>query len=140
LEIGILEIEKSTNFQGNETWEVYESVRPKLKRDFHKPAQQILRMLVPDMKTYKSPGSPGGSHWTPYKSTIKAVQRFIRKNPGCTFKQIGDDLGRMHYSSIGSAIGNLRKALVLWEKDWCFVDKSSRPHRCYIKEEDSKRR
>jgi len=140
LEIGIIEVSGPRKMIDGKTivWDVEEVVRPKLKRDFHRSAQRIRQVLSPDHKTFAPAGSAGRGHWTPYKSTMRSLQHFIRKNPGCTFKEIGDALGRMHYSNLGSAIGNLRKALVLWEKDWCFVDKSSSPHRCYIREDHGK--
>lgn len=137
LEVGVLEVNKRRFVDGSDVWDVEEVVRPKLKRDFHEMAQRIRLALTPEHKTYMPAGSAGGSHWTPYKSTMRDVQRFISNNPGCTFKEIGDDLGRMHYSNIASAIGNLRKALFIWEKDWCFVDKDCHPHRCYIRQEQA---
>ena len=135
-EIGVLEVSKHTSFDESvETWDVDEVVRPKLKRDFHLSSQRIRETLLPGHKTHKKAGSPSvGGHWTPYKSTINLVKRFIKNNPGCTFREIGDDLGKMHYSSIASAIGNLRAALMNWESHWCRVDMDSKPYRCYIKE------
>ena len=137
LEIGILEVGGPRIMFDSKTivWDVKEKVQPKLKRDFNPMAQRIRQSLIPEHKTFAPAGSAGRGHWTPYKSTMISVRNFIKRNPGCTFKQIGDNLGRMHYSNLGSAIGNLRKALVSWESEWCFVDKSSRPHRCYIREE-----
>lgn len=135
-EIGVLEISKHTSFDESvETWHVDEIVPPKLKRDFHLSAQRIRETLLPGHKTHKAAGSPSiGGHWTPYKSTMVSVENFIKMNPGCTFREIGDDLGKMHYSSTASAIGNLRAALMNWESDWCHVDTTKRPYRCYIKE------
>ena len=138
LEIGVLEVSQRKTFEGfegDEIWDVDEKVRPKLKRDFHPMAQRIRQTLQPGHKTHKAAGSPSiGGHWTPYKSTINLVRRFIKDNPGCTFREIGDELGAMHYANVGSAIGNLRKALMSWESDWCRVDWDSKPYRCYIKE------
>jgi len=136
LEIGVLEVSKKTSFLGDETWEVNEVVHPKLKRDYHRTAQYIRQALLPGHKTHVAPGSPSvEGRWTPYKSTIRQVRRFIRANPGCTFREIGDELGKMHYASTVSAIGNIRQALMNWESDWCYVDTSSVPYQCFLRED-----
>jgi len=139
LEIGVLEVSKRASFgslESVEVWDVDEKVRPKLKREFHLTAQRIRQRLQPGHKTHKAAGSPSiGGHWTPYKSSITSVRHFIRDNPGCTFKEIGDALGPLHYAHVGSAIGNLRKALMSWESEWCRVDTDSRPYRCYLRDE-----
>lgn len=134
LEIGVLEVSKNT-MGGEEYFEVHQAVPPKLKRDFHRMAQDIKRALLPGHKTHTLPGSPShGGRWTPYKTSMSRVRMFVRKNPGCTFREIGDELGKMHYAHKTSAIGNIRQALMGWESDWCYVDTSTVPYRCYIKE------
>lgn len=139
LEIGVLEVSKRNLIDGSEFWDVVQMVIPKLKRDYHPMAQQIRRALLPEHKTHVAPGSPSvEGRWTPYKSSIRSVRRFIRDNPGCTFREIGEELGKMHYANVGSAIGNLRQALMNWESDWCFVDQSSVPYQCFVREDYEK--
>ena len=62
------------------------------------------------------------------------VKKVIESNPGCTIRYLFDTLGKMHYSNQTSFKGNLVKALVDFEKDWCRVDFSTKPYKLYAKD------
>lgn len=120
--IGVMELGRS---------ELYETKKAPLMRHHHKMSKVILNALVPEHKTYAKAGSRGGSHWTPYKSTIRAVEHYIIDNPGCTLKEIIEEVGKRHYSSTQSARSTLRVNLASLHGDWCTVDESTKPYRYY---------
>lgn len=123
--IGVMELSK--------TGELRERIKAPLMRHHHKTSKVILNALVPEHKTFAKAGSHGGSHWTTYKATIRAVEHHIIDNPGCTLKELIEEIGERHYASTQSARSTLRVNLAYLHKDWCTVDKSTRPYRYYHK-------
>lgn len=105
---------------------------PPYMREYRKLALRLRDKLEPEHQTYAEAGNAEGRYWTPYKRTMRDVQRFLSTNPGATMKEIQREIGRAHYASPASCRGNLGRALELWE-DWCEVDRSSKPFRYYIK-------
>ena len=114
---------------------IREEIEAPYMREFRKLAFRLRDKLEAEHKTFAQAGNSDGSYWTPYKRTIRDVQRFLKKNPGSTMKEIQTSIGgRGHYASPASCRGNLGKALADWE-DWCEVDRSSKPFRYSISEE-----
>ena len=111
---------------------VTEKVPAPLIRHFHKASKRIVEALVPEQKYMAEAGSKSGDYYTPYKGTMMAVRNYIKKNPGCTLKEIMTALGKMHYASEASARSSIPRALRYIE-DWCRIDESKRPFRFYIK-------
>ncbi len=116
---------------------IVQAVPPPLMREYHRFTKTFRSLLTEDHKTFAKAGSKGGSHWTPYKSTIRACRSFITKNPGCTMRELIDELGRQHYANDKSAISNLRINFQTIENDGCRVDETVKPFRLYIKEPES---
>ena len=108
-------------------------IRPApLMRQFHKGSKRLIAALEPEHKSYAKAGTRG-RHWSPYKATILEVQRFILDNPGCTLKELLDNIGKRHYAHAQSARQTLRKNLEWLHSDWCVVDKSEKTWRYYHK-------
>jgi hypothetical protein len=68
--------------------EVREIARPQLNR---KASCEILEVLEEEHKTYAEAGSRASKRWTPWKSTLKKVQNYVKKKPGCRLKSLLDD-------------------------------------------------
>jgi len=128
--VGILEVDLKYDMD-----RVYEAIRPPLIRNNHLTVRKYSNQLCEEHKTYARAGQVSGHRWTPYRSTMEAVREMVRDNPGCTIKDIFDKHGKMHYASPESFKGNLLKALEDFERDWCRIDKTSKPFRLYIREE-----
>jgi hypothetical protein len=118
---------------GKYTGEVREDVKPRLFIKNTKVVKRYLSQLTELHKTFAQAGSQSGHHLTPYKQTMLAVRKFIETHPGCTIKDIFNDLGEMHYASPESFKGNLLSALTSFERDWCKVDLSSKPYKLFIR-------
>ena len=114
--------------------EVYEHIPAPLVRMNHERSKRYIDSLVELQKTYAEAGSRSGSHLTPYKNTMIEVRKIISSNPGCTVKYLYERLGKMHYGSPQSFKGNLHKALIDFEKDWCEVKTDTRPYTFFCKE------
>lgn len=124
LRIGIIEVGKHGD--------VTELTKAPLFRKHR--ADMVLAMLVEEHKTFAKAGSAEGGHFSTFRETLKRVENRIKKNPGCTMREIMVDLDH-HYGSDSSAKACIRK----WLPDdkvcpWCRVDQSGVPHRYYVKE------
>ncbi|RQV94489.1 hypothetical protein EH221_07395 [bacterium] len=113
---------------------VRERIRPVLHRDYHKFSKQVIKSLRPEHKYVLSAGSSGGGYLTPYSMTMIDIRRFIGLHPGCTLKEIMDELGKFHYSTIASARCCISKALVNWESEWCDAKQENGKTRYYLRE------
>jgi hypothetical protein len=100
--IGVFVVDFSTNTQGRVL--DYLSTRPRM---FRRPnlghLQGIRESLKPVHKTFAEAGSPGGAHWTPYKGSCLEIEQYVKYHPGCTVKELVDELGKLHYSNGSSA-------------------------------------
>lgn len=114
---------------------IEEIIKPPLFAKNHNVATRYLSQLTELHKTFALAGSRNG-HLTPYRQTMIDVQKFIMGHSGCTVKDIFTGLGRMHYSSATSFKGNLIKALMDFEKDWCRVDTTTKPYRLFCRQTD----
>ena len=72
----------------------------------------ILDRLHPKMKTVLSAGSRSGGQWTEYRESCSKIAQWVEKHPGCTLKQLVDELGVMHYSNLQSARSCLKTNLI----------------------------
>jgi hypothetical protein len=127
LKIGIIEV-------GGKRGYVCEVVDPPIMREYHNCAKRMRSQLKEEHKHYLAAGSNGGGYYTPYRETMEHVRRFIAAHPGCTLKQIMDDLkGLHHYASTASARSGVRTALSNWESDWCEVRMDGQKFTYYLK-------
>jgi hypothetical protein len=62
----------------------------------------LKEALHEEQKTFAPAGSRGGKHWTPYKSTCRALLAEVKQEPGISLR---DALGKIthHYASATSA-------------------------------------
>lgn len=113
---------------------IHERQSPPLMREFHEFAKWKISNLCDEQKHYAKAGTNGGGYFTPYRSTMNDVQRYIRNNPGCTLKEIMSNLQTHHYSSNATARSSIRVALSNWENDWCEVKTDDgKEYRYYIR-------
>lgn len=125
LKLGVIEVSGD--------W-VDEVRRAPFMRINHGYAKTMIEKLRPEHKTSLMAGSKGGGYFTPYKQTMDMVRRSIAKNPGCTIRDIFNDIGKGHYSTGSSARSCIRIALSNWEKDWCESKMIGREFHYFIKE------
>ena len=135
--VGVIEVHMRKDWY--EGAYVDEVIPAPLQRRNHVYAKRHISSLLELHKTFSPAGSSGRQHLTPYKNTMLAVRNVIETNPGCTIKFLFEKLGPMHYASAVSFKGNLVKALVAFEGDWCKVDMGMKPYKLFIREIENKR-
>lgn len=101
LGIGVLEIEYS---KFNNKAYIRETVRPKVNRVVI--SKFIKSHLTPEKKE-NVPGASGsdGTTITAFKMTLDRMEEYIERHPGCTFKELFDNIDH-HYYSFTSARGS----------------------------------
>ena len=62
------------------------------------PARDIRQALCEETRTFGIAGSPGGACWTSFKATAKQVVEYVTAHPGCTTREIVDNIEH-HYAS-----------------------------------------
>lgn len=124
--VGVIEVSK---------YDIVEKVKPPLYLRHHRTAKRLLGQLTELHKTFAKAGSKGGSHLTPYKMTMMEIRRTVERQPGCTIEDLFAKHGSMHYANKSSFKGNVLKCLEYFEKDWCRIDKTSKPFRLFIAHE-----
>lgn len=110
--IGIITVSKSGNIN-------YKS--GKLNRENYKFSNKKIEYLQKMPKNYCDAGSKSG-HWTPYKHTIDSVKMYIKKNQGCSFKDVMSNLEHHHYASDATAKACIKKDLEKFESKWCKIE------------------
>ena len=128
LHLGIIEVRND-----REVKEVF--CAPVMRENHEYTKKYYLPYLREEHKTFSKAGTKNGGYWTPYRQTIEEVKRFIYRNPGCTFKEIMNYIGRGHYSSTSSANSSLRIALTSWESSWCKYENTNGVMRFYFTEQ-----
>lgn len=78
---------------------VIEIVQPNLERNI---ARNLRNCLSEEHKNYAKAGNADNKYWTPFQGTAKAVYYFVNLNPGCTTKEIVDNV-KTHYGSTTTA-------------------------------------
>ncbi|OGC95334.1 MAG: hypothetical protein A2W25_05305 [candidate division Zixibacteria bacterium RBG_16_53_22] len=127
--VGVIEVSKD---------DIYEAGKPPLYLRHDKTAKRLLLQLTELHKTFAKAGSKGNGHLTPYKMTMMDIASTLRRHPGCTVDDLFKIHGPMHYANKSSFKGNILKCLEDFEKDWCRIDKTSKPYRLYIGEGDAR--
>jgi hypothetical protein len=131
-DIGVIRVRRTYN-----ELEVEVTVPAPLMRDGARYASaHLIPRLMPEHKTAAMAGTNAGGRWTPYRSTIWDVEKFIKGHPGATMKEIATGV-KSHYSNDQSAMCNLRKALEVFEKDTFRVDRSKRPFRYFLRQKEA---
>lgn len=70
-----------------------EYIFPPLNRRKH---ERLRDCLSEEHKTYAKAGNAEGKRWTPFQGTAQAVKHFVSLNPGCTTKEIIENV-KTHY-------------------------------------------
>jgi Uncharacterized conserved protein len=121
--VGVIEVSE---------YDIYETLKPPLYLRHHRTAKRLLSELTELHKTFAKAGSKGGSHLTPYKLTMMEIRNKIERHPGCTVEELFEMIGHMHYANKSSFKGNVLKCLDDFERDWCRIDKTTKPFKMYI--------
>ena len=133
--VGIIEVNTRT-FNGS--YLVTEIEPAKLMREHNEYCRKFMfPKLREEHKTFAEAGNNHGNRYTPYQGTINQVRNYIQKNPGCTIKEIFDELGRCHYSNTQSAKGSVLSALQTFESSWCETVRDEKQFRFYIKDKSN---
>lgn len=125
LKIGVIEVD------GNYVQEIQNAPFMRIN---HGMAKLMMKKLRPEHKTALQAGSKGGGYVTEYSLTMERIKYFIKSNPGCTIREIFENLGKGHYSSSASFKTRTRMALSQWENDWCRIEDISNQFHYYVKD------
>jgi hypothetical protein len=90
--IGIIHVNK---------WEVKQLLAPRLTRRIYKRIK-----VREEHKTWAPAGTNGGGRWTPFRNTVKEMEQYVLRHPGCTMKEMMKGIDH-HYSSDSSARSSL---------------------------------
>lgn len=63
---------------------------------------RLRAALHPEQKTFLAAGTSGGSRWTPYQATCKALRGFVREKPGATIGEAVAGISHHYASSAGA--------------------------------------
>lgn len=94
--IGIITVSPNMTFNKSPWWYIesdYENdkVDPVLRK-------RLESSLTELHKTWSKAGSQSGGHLTPFKLTEMNIQDYVRKNPGCTIKDVISNI-QTHYAN-----------------------------------------
>ena len=100
------------------------------RRWFLRDNKKLRGVLCAEHKTFALAGNADGKHWSAFKATCQSLVRFVRKNQGCSLKQVVSSIDH-HYSSDSSARGSLLHWISKGKVDGLVVDTTRRPFRFY---------
>lgn len=106
----------------------WEDVQPRLNR---KISKLLYNSLHEDQKVC-IPGSVSGHVQTPFKRTKGRILEYVKANPGCTLKDIINNV-ETHYNSTATA----KSAIPHWIKEGLIpirVDNKQKPYKYYYQE------
>jgi len=102
LGIGCLGVDATFGF-------VTELASPTLRR---KISPTLRRSLREEHKTWAEAGNAHSSRYSPFQATCEAVRNYVRVHPGCTVKDLVDNV-HTHYQSTATA----RNCLAKWIRE-----------------------
>lgn len=107
----------------DEYYRVEQCMSPPLMREYHRFAKNIMKNLHEEQKNgaFAQAGSDNGGYFTPYRHTMMQIKEYISENPGCTLREIMNNVGKGHYANMKSAKSNIRTSLKERENDWCDI-------------------
>lgn len=119
---------------------VHEYLDAPLMREYHNYSKRMISQLCEEQKHYLKAGSNGGGYYTPYRRTMDHVKDFITSHPGCTLKEIMNDIGgEHHYASNQGARTSIGIALSNWER-WCEIQNNNGALTYFIKSDNQDKR
>lgn len=88
-------------------WYIVEFCEPRLNRKIGH--YNDIRKWVNDRhKYYAEAGNNMGEYWTPFKETTDEIYRYVKSNPGCSLKELIDNINH-HYHSSASAKSSIAR-------------------------------
>ena len=93
---------------------VGEDIPAKFHRTYKQPLRpaSIAEYVHDGHKTAAAAGSADGGHWTPFRSTVQSLRRYIDANPGCSISDAVKHIDH-HYASPSGA----RTSLLSWIRE-----------------------
>lgn len=79
------------------------SHEPKLIRVKKESMNNIKNMICEQHKHYAEAGAKGGGYYTPFKETVRQIEKYVKMHPGTTIKEMVEYVGGFHYASNNSA-------------------------------------
>lgn len=117
--IGLIEVGDS---------DVSESQEPRLHRKGR--MREFREGLREEQKTWAEAGNNEGRRYTPFQGTKRDVQLYVKRHPGCTIKDLIDNV-KHHYYTTGSAGACLMRWIQNGVIDGIKLDTAQRPYRLY---------
>lgn len=72
----------------------------------------IRKHLNENQKNYAKAGNAEGRRWTPFQNTNQQVINYIKKNEGCSLKQLIESINHHYHSNT-----NARSCIAKWIKE-----------------------
>lgn len=130
LGIGLLRINNNGFRYDSPIREVWE---PRFRR---KVGKHLLNGLNEKQKYWAEAGNPDGKRWSPFNETVRRLKDYIRSHPGCTMKQLLDNV-QTHYSGTVCA----KTAIFSWINHGVIkgvrIDSDKKPYRLFLEKEST---
>lgn len=121
--IGLIEVGQNVN----------ESIEPRLHR--RNLAHELRENLREEQKTWAETGNSEGQRYTPFQGTRRSVQQYVKRHPGCTIKDLIENVGH-HYSTPSSAKACLLRWIESKVIDGIRIDMAQRPYQLFPEGDD----
>lgn len=107
---------------------VSEYIEPRLHRKGQ--ASEFRERLREEQKTWAEAGNNQGRRYTPFQGTRQSVQKYVKRNPGCTIKDLIENVSH-HYSTPTSAKACILRWIESGVIDGIRMDIDQRPYKLY---------
>jgi hypothetical protein len=108
---------------------IHEDVRPAFRRRIDERLKNKLRK---EHETYAKAGNALSHYFSPFKGTCIDVLAYVQQFPGCTLKQLVENV-QTHYASAASAKSALASWIQAGKVPGVRVDRSTHPMRVFPK-------
>jgi len=85
-----------------------DNLREYLKAKLQRKARTDLVPLLEIQKDFAEAGNAEGKKWTPFAQTIRELEQYVSKNPGCKMRDALNHISH-HYASLSSAQNSIRQ-------------------------------
>jgi len=129
--IGCFTVQKhDKDWYGDSSATIAQIEEPKLNRKAL--TNYIRNSLTEEQKYWAEAGNAQKLRYTPFQDTKRQVISYIKNNPGCTFKELIDNI-KHHYVSDTSAITSLRQWINIGIISEIYINDTTKQHRLYLK-------